>query len=332
MTILPLLLCAGLGHVVDGSTMGTTYRVQLSAAEVALDAASLRQEVAAVLQAVDRQMSTYVADSDVVRFNLQQTTEWFEVAAPTECVVRAARDLGRLTGGALDITVAPLVARWGFGANAERGAGVPTNAELEAIRARVGLHHLECRANPPALRKRRADVAIDLSSIAKGFAIDQVAERLEQLGATDFLIEVGGELRGRGSRGDGAPWRVAIEDPGAPGQPSACVVVLDDCAIATSGDYRSAHRVNGTRYSHVIDPRTGAPIAHATAAVTVVDRSALRADALATAILVMGQDHGLAFARREQLAVRLLVRDGASFRALSTDAFTRHVLPREALR
>jgi len=173
------------------------------------------------------------------------------------------------------------------------------------------------------LRKDHPELAITLSAIAPGYAADRISDRLLALGFPHHLVDVGGEFRARGDSQDG-PWRLGIERPDGPADARVVheVVVLRDAALATSGDYRNYREQDGRRISHTIDPRTGRPIAHTLASVTVITDTAARADAFATALNVLGPDDGLAVAEREQLAALFLVRDGDGFTARATAAFT----------
>ncbi|TFH23805.1 MAG: FAD:protein FMN transferase [Myxococcales bacterium] len=177
----------------------------------------------------------------------------------------------------------------------------------------------------PALRKTRPDLEIDVSAIAKGFAVDRIADHLDGAGIENYLVEIGGELRGRGRREDGQPWSVAVQRPVEHRVTAQLIVRLEDRAMATSGDYRNYFETDGVRYTHVLDPRTGRPIAHGLASVTVIDPSASRADAVATALLALGPQDGLRLAEAEELAALFVVHDGDGFTERRTDAFERYV-------
>lgn len=308
----------------EGPTMGTRWSVEVAHPPPGLAPERLRAAIVRRLDAIDAAMSTWRTDSTLARFNASPSTAWTPVDADTARVAAEALRIGRWSGGALDPTVLPLVTLWGFGA-----AGPvwrpPAPAAIVAARARTGLAALAVRRTDPALRKRRRDVAVDLSAVAKGFAADAVAAELRGLGARDVLVEIGGELRGSGRNAHGEPWIVAVEAPPGhrPGSsPGAVAVVrLGDDGIATSGDYRHHFDAGGRRYSHVVDPRTGAPIAHALAAVSVIARTAMRADALATALLVLGPIEGPARARRDGLAALFVLRGPDGPTVVVTPAF-----------
>jgi thiamine biosynthesis lipoprotein len=302
-----------------GATMGTTYVVRLAGLPAGVFREAVAADIEALLEDVDARMSTYRPDSEIVRFNASRGTGWVEVSAGLATVVATARAVSRLTGGAFDVTVAPLVDLWGFGPTV-RPAGVPPPAAIAAARERVGYRRVHVRRRPPALRKSLPDVALDLSAIAKGYALDRVAERLEALGVEGFMVEIGGEVRARGPSPEGGPWRIGIERPVAGGGSIEAVACIDDAALATSGDYRNAFELDGRRYTHTIDPGTGWPVAHGLASVSVVDASAMCADALATALMVLGPEKGWRLAERRGVAALFVVRTGEGFHERATRA------------
>jgi thiamine biosynthesis lipoprotein len=304
----------------SGESMGTRWSVKLAAVD--LDAAAraeILQVIESELRAVDEAMSTWRPDSELSRFNAQDSSEPFPVSNEMLAVFRIASEISELSGGAFDVTVGPVVTAWGFGAT-DRIPAPPPPEELERLRGRVGHRLVEVRDG--ALRKSRGDVVCDLSAIAKGFAVDRVAEALVGLGYRDQLVEVGGEIRAHGQRLDGDAWRVAIERPDAGARDTFDVVSLRDVALATSGDYRNFYESGGRRYSHTIDPRTARPIEHALASVSVLHRDAAVADALATALTVLGPEAGYSLAEREGLAALFIVRGtDSAFSARATPAF-----------
>jgi thiamine biosynthesis lipoprotein len=308
--------------VLGGETMGTTWRVTL----IDAPSAAWRVEIERVLARVDARFSTWREDSELSRFNGSRTTGWHPVSEETVRLVAEARDVSKRTRGAFDPSVAPLVGLWGFGAAGAQPLP-PSAPALARARARVGLASLALREAPPALEKRAPELALDLSGIAKGHGVDAVAERLAALGATRFLVEIGGELRcgGAGPRGGG--WRIAIERP-RPG-PTALhrVLTLRDVALATSGSYRNFATVGGERRPHVLDPRSGEPIRHDLVSVSVLAARASRADAFATGLLVLGPEQGPALAAREGLAALFVVEHEGRLREQHSPAFAPY-LPR----
>ena len=307
----------------SGPTMGSTWLVRLRQPPPAAPADQVQSAVQEVLDRVEGQMSTYRPASDLSRFNRDRGTDWFAVPADVAEVVLEARRVCEQTGGAFDATVGPLVNLWGFGP--ERPAGgfgtVPSAAELTEARRHVGYQMLEARLAPPALRKSDPLVYADLSGIAKGYAAGRVARRLDELGATDYLVEVGGEVRARGVAPAGRPWRVGIETPTPGVRRVLYTVQLRDLSLSTSGDYRNFFEAGDRRYSHEIDPATGEPSVKAPASVSVAHPSAAYADAMATALMVLGPEEGYAVARRLDLAALFITRGEGRFHARATPAF-----------
>jgi thiamine biosynthesis lipoprotein len=285
--------------------------------------ADLDREIRDTLTRIEALMSTWDPESELSRFNRSAGTDPFAVAPETVEVFRWAVTLGEESGGALDVTVSPIVEAWGFGAAAAASPPAPGAEAIARLLEATGLRHLELDPDGKWVRKRRPDVQCDFSALAPGYAADRLGALLAERGLADFLVDVGGELVARGRNAGGAAWQIAIERPGTGPRRIARVVPLRDVAIATSGDYRNYREVNGARVSHVIDPRSGRPITHRLASVTVVDRLAVRADALATALMVLGPDEGLALARRLDLAALLMVRtDTGGFDEIMTPRFT----------
>jgi thiamine biosynthesis lipoprotein len=220
------------------------------------------------LEQLEQQFSTYRPTSELSRFNAAKRTEWIAVSPEIARVAAAAQAWSRRTGGAFDVTVAPLVQLWGFGA--QRRAAPPTAQEITTVRARVDWRRLEVRSGPPALRKTSPDLALDFSSMAKGFAVDELAEQLLVLGVAEGWVQIGGDIKTVGARG----WRAGIALPGVSGsEPAATAQTLElvGRALSTSGDANNFFQYEGRRYGHIIDPRTGEPVRGEVAAVSVLD-------------------------------------------------------------
>ena len=313
--------------VFSGPTMGTRYTVRVVMAggdEAAND--RVRAAIDRELALVNRLFSGWDPTSEVSRLNAHASTEPFPVSAETLAALELGRRASELTGGGFDVTVAPLVEAWGFGPS-KKPPAVPTAETLAALRARVGYRQLSLDAAGKTVAKARPDVACDVSALAGGWAADRVAKALVALGHADVLVDIGGEVSARGRRPDGSRWRVAVEAP-QPGKVAA-VVEMENTAVATSGDYRNAWTDGqGRQRSHIIDPRTGEPIAHGLASVSVVHPDGAWADALATGLLVLGPEAGRALAARERLAARLVLRQAdGSYAEWSTLAFEALVAP-----
>ena len=302
-------------YQLSGPTMGTHFNVVLVPASN-FDQQQLQTEIQAIFEDVDLHMSTYRADSELVKLNHSGSTEWVSVSPGLCNAVEAALELSVKTDGAFDITVGPLVNLWGFGPDESRFEP-PSDQSIDEARARTGYRNLHTDCSSPAIRKDLAELQIDLSGYAKGLAADKVAASLDEHGISNYLVEVGGDLRARGHNASSAKWRIAIEKPDMSGTTVEKIIHISDLSVATSGDYRNFFEFDGQRYSHTIDPETGRPVTHNLASVTVLAERAAFADAMATALLVLGPDSGPAFAEREGIAAYFLLRDenGLSERA-----------------
>lgn len=302
----------------SGPTMGSTWMVRLPHLPPGVAPGDVQSQVQAVLDEIDREMSTYKPDSDLSRFNQSRSTDWFPVHEGVARVVDAARQVSEQTGGAFDVTVGPLVNLWGFGPEHPAGpfGTIPSDAMIAEARKHVGYQLVEARLSPAALRKSDPQAYVDLSGIAKGYAAEQVAARLERMGIVECLIAVGGEMRGHGRR-----WRVGIETP-TPGTHRVLYQVeLGNFSLSTSGDYRNFFDKDGRRYCHEIDPSTGRPVLAPPASVSVAGPSGADADALATALMVMGVEKGRAFAEKNGLAALFILRRADHFEAKPTREF-----------
>lgn len=302
--------------------MGTTYNVKYVLAEGEKEVEGLQEEIDAELVNINKLMSTYDTTSELSRFNQYRYSDNFEVSKETLTVVNEALRLARLSDGVLDVTVGPLVNLWGFGPN-KRPEKVPTQADIDAVRDYVGYEKLS--TTPTGLMKANPMLYVDLSTIAKGYGVDEVAAILDAHNLQHYLVEIGGEMRVKGERGDGSEWLIAIEKPVTTERAVQKVVSIGTNAIATSGDYRNYYEEDGKRYSHLIDPNTGSPITHDLVSVTVVNPSSMIADGLATAFNVMGWERAINLAEQEQLAVFLIRRTADGFEEYATPEFDKLV-------
>ncbi len=326
--ILLSVLLAGCGEpqrliTISGPTMGTTFQVKIAREDMALDAEVLHRAIHARLDEVNRQMSTYREDSEISRFNRSRSTDWVGVSPDFARVLSIAQKISTWSNGAFDVTVGPLVNLWGFGPNAIPDR-VPPPDSIAACKARVGHEKVQVDLSASAIKKESAGVYCDLSAIAKGFGVDRVATYLDSLGINRYFVEIGGELRTKGRNHLGQRWRVGIARPAEYGRLQKALA-LDNMSMATSGDYHNYFERDGVRYSHTLDPRTGQPITHGLASVSVVHQSCLYADGLATAINVMGPEKGFAFAEARGLAAFMIVRQGDGFAEKMTSQFEKLV-------
>lgn len=326
-TVVAPVAAAGLEHW-RGRSMGTTWSVQASL-PAGLSTQAAQRGIQAELDRVDGQMSTYKPQSDLSRFNRAPAGSWQVLPPEFFDVLQHALQLAKDSGGAYDPTVGPLVNLWGFGPD-QHSRQAPDAAAIAAAKAHVGWWKV--KLDPVGQRAwQPGGVAVDLSAVAKGYAVDQVGRYLQRVGATAWLVEVGGELKAHGRKPDGRPWRVGIERPdAAAGTVTSAdelvrTIELVDRAIATSGDYRHVFEDNGQVYSHHIDPRSGWTVPHEVASVSVLADDAMQADPLGTTLSVLGVEQGMAYARRHDLAVLMIVRTAQGFEQRLSPAFIREL-------
>ncbi len=312
-----------------GATMGTTYQLQFVELPTSISMLQLQQQISTLLHMLDREIfSTYAVDSELSRFNRAPVNVPFAVSVQMLEVAVLARQISELTGGAFDITVGPLVNLWGFGPTASAVPAVlPTDASIAEARTRVGYQYLLIDASASTFTKT-ADIYVDMSAIAKGYAVDEVAALFDQLGIQDYFLEIGGELKIKGYKPGQQSWVPAIERPQdtAPEVYAVLYSKGEELALAGSGDYRNYFNADGQRYSHEIDPQTGRPVTHNLAAVYVIDSSSARSDALATAFMVLGYEAGRILAEQLQLGVYFIYRaEAGEFAEYSTAQFARYL-------
>jgi thiamine biosynthesis lipoprotein len=310
----------------SGNTMGGTWAVKVLRLPPATSRDQLEAQVGEVLEKLDAQMSTYRPQSDLSRFNAYAGSDWFPVPRELAEVVSLAQRVSDETAGAFDVTVGPLVNLWGFGAGRSGvPVDVPSPDAIASAKSHVGYRQLEVRLDPPALKKSRPDLCVDLGGIAKGYAADAVGAFLESRGFRDYLAQIGGEVRARGNSHLGRPWHVGVETPTPDVRRILVQVELADSSISTSGDYRNFFEKDGRRFSHEIDPRTGWPTTAGAASVSVVHSSGAYADAMATALIVLGPEEGLALAKRLGLAALFITRGADHFETHATPEFNARV-------
>lgn len=302
---------------ISGPTMGTSYNIKYEESD-SISAVELQQKIDAELVNINQLMSTYIDDSELSRFNQWRSTEPFLLSAQTLVVMEEAKRLGELSEGVLDVTVGPLVNLWGFGPDA-RPEKIPSAKDILEAKQKVGLDRL--KLTETSASKSHPDLYVDLSTIAKGYGVDRLAEILEQYDIHNYLVEVGGEMRLSGNKTNGQDWRVAIEKPVTKERAVERIISVGNNAIATSGDYRNYYEEAGERYSHLIDPTTGKPINHNLVSVTVINPSSMTADGLATALNVMGKDKALLLAEKYDLAVLMITKETQGFNEYTSSKF-----------
>lgn len=308
----------------EGNIFGTFYQVTMADSLTQGQVNDLEAGIEQQLESVDQSMSTYRDDAELMTFNRSPLGEWQPLSNGLIDVLAISQSIAESSDGAFDITIGDLVNLWSFGPEA-RPEEVPSDQELSNRLARVGFDAIEL--DTQALEARRIrDVFVDLSAIAKGYATDRVAAYLDQQGIENYLVNLGGDLITRGFRDldEQTAWRVGIEVPENGQQRAQHVLPLDSISVATSGDYRNYFEADGQRYSHTIDPRTGKPITHDLASVSVFHPSNAWADGWATALMVAGNEEGMSMAREHDLNVLMLVREGDKWRSVASPAFAEY--------
>lgn len=294
----------------QGPIMGTSYAVKVVGRNLSpADKAPIEKVVLQAMNSVNANMSTYRKDSELSIFNASESTEPQKLSADTLEVVSMAQEISALTNGRFDVTVGPLVNAWGFGPNGPQEE--VSDEALTELLSFVGYEKLELDTSNQTLRKSHPKTYVDLSAIAKGYAVDKVVQAIEALGHPNYMVEIGGEVFAKGTNPNDEPWRIGIETPSAHAPGIFDVVTLSGDAMATSGDYRNFYENKGQRFSHTIDPKTGRPIKHKLASVSVLAKSCARADAMATALNVLGPVEGPKLAEKQGIAALFIIRDAS---------------------
>lgn len=332
----------------QGETMGTTYSVSYSGTLFSFPVDDVSSKVEAALEDVNARMSTYRNDSELMAFNRSELNRPFSASPELASLVNRSLEISRLSNGAYDVTVGPLVNLWGFGpqdvdkdkvaespSSDEKQvkapefvewmlknypAELPSREEIAAARAKVGYQNVLVDTLQNTMTRKK-DVFVDLSSIAKGYGVDKVAEVLKAEGINSFMVEVGGEVWAEGVKPDGSHWKLGIRGPSMGSSGPAAIVALTGKALATSGDYLNFFEIDGMKYSHTIDPRTGQPEVGRLAEVAVIADTVADADALATMFMVLGDEEGLALANREGIAAYFTYHTETGFDSVASEAF-----------
>ena len=304
-----------------GSTMGSSYSVRyLADAQASSSPAEVQTAIDEVLEEIDAQISTWNPESELSQFNASRSTDWLNLNAATVALIDETLELSQLSQGKFDITVAPLVDLWGFGP-AGRPRLRPEQPQIDAALAHVGISALELRAEPPAARKSDPELRIDLSAVGAGAAADRISSRLHQLQIDNHYLNIAGEIVTAGRSADGRPWRIGVERPESGGREiiGTLQIAADKAAIATSGNYRNHFQIDGHQIVHTLDATTGQPVTSNVLSATVIDQRCSRADGLATMLMTMPADEGLALAEARGWIVLLVVpsHDGISLRPSS---------------
>lgn len=309
---------------IAGTTMGTRYSIQYLAMQPSPDAAEIKKAADILLNDIENKMSTYRSDSELSRLNRAPVNEWITLSPELFLVIQKALEISVLSEGAFDVTVGPLVNIWGFGPDT-KAQDLPSEQQIQKILSeQVGYQYLTLDVANQSIKKQKPGY-IDLSAIVPGYGADRLADLLTSYGIENYLVDISGELRASGTKAKKQPWRIAIEKPvlslSGDHNPFEQIIELKNTGIATSGDYRNFFIVENKLYSHTIDPKTGKPITHNLASVTVLHPSAMDADALATAFTVMGAEKAMAYAEKQKLAVFLVLREADKLEHKSSSRF-----------
>lgn len=311
-------------HLLQGSTMGTIWSVKIAARQLPIAQTTLQRQLQSELDLIESLMSTYQADSQLQHFNNMQAA-CYKVSAHTLNVAAMAIEVGKQSKGAFDVTLAPLIKLWGFDAAPQQQT--PTQQQIDAALAQTGMDKIYLRQGK--LCKTNSAVSVNFSAIAKGYAVDVLADLLKAQQIDNFLIEVGGELYASGQKSPRQKWKIGIEAPIATKRAvfEHKILELTNKGIATSGDYRNFYSANNKRYAHTISSKTGYPVENNLASVTVVANTAISADAHATAIMAIGAENGLKYADDNNLAVLMIMRGAAGFSQVQNQAFETYLQP-----
>ena len=310
--------------VYSGPIMGTSFSIKASHIPEQVSIENLQELILVRLQAINQRMSTYLKDSELSLLNTLPSTEPQIISAELYTVLDAAQNISQLSAGAFDITVGPLVNLWGFGPDIMLYQA-PKPEAIAQLLAQSGYVKLQLNKQDLTVTKTLAGLSMDLSALAKGYAVDEVARVLEEQGIKDYLVEIGGEIRLKGNNLQGKKWRIAIEKPTINKRELEKVLAITGIAMATSGDYRNFFEQDGQRFSHTIDPRIGYPITHKLASVTVLAETCMLADAWATALMVLGPEEAYKMAEKQQLAVFFIIKTEQGFADRATPLFTDYI-------
>ena len=297
-----------------GTTMGTSFSVQFTDLPKGQSKEALRELIEQRLDKINALMSTYDEHSQLSEFNHSRDTGWHGVDKELAELVSLSLSVSEQSNGAFDITVGPLVNMWGFGPMKTEFAP-PSETEINIARRSIGYRHLQVRLEPPAIKKNIVDLYVDLSAVAKGYAVDEIATILDEHNIEHYMVEIGGEVKGKGIARHGDYWRIGVETPEFQRGNIEEVISLNNIAVATSGDYRNFVEHNGQHYSHTIDPRTGSPTSHNLGSVTVLNESAALADAWATAFMVMGANETFTLSTQLNMPILLITRENHQYKS-----------------
>ncbi|SMX29437.1 Thiamine biosynthesis lipoprotein ApbE precursor [Pelagimonas phthalicica] len=303
-----LAACYNRTQVIElvGQTMGTTYKVVAVDHKNAVDKAEVEMRISAALADVNKAMSNWDDSSEISRINAAPAGARADMSQELAQVMNAAADVNAASQGRFDTTMGPLIELWGFGAPGQ--TALPSEAAIAAAQAKSG-HANSLLLTGQNVEKTREDAQVYLAGIGKGYGADHVGRALEDLGLSDYMVEIGGDLYASGRNPEGMAWQIGIESPDPLARGVMGVVGVSGMGLASSGDYRNYFEADGQRFSHLIDPVTGRPVDHNTASATVLADNAMLADAWSTAMLILGRERGLEVAEQHHIAVHFVDRN-----------------------
>jgi thiamine biosynthesis lipoprotein len=309
----------------QGFTMGTSYHIAYAANGV--DGEALFQSIEKRLAEINQRMSTYIEDSELMQLNSASSASCFPVSVDTLTVLTEAKRIYDISQGAFDPGLGPLIELWGFDRK-DTHDRIPTEHEIAQLKSQLTFGQTQIDHEHHCIHKGSDNLFINLSAIAKGYAVDEIAKLMEQeYGITDYLVEIGGEIKVKGLSSRGTPWSIAIESPITDTRAVQKIINPGIMGVATSGDYRNYFERDGKRYSHTLDPVSGYPISHALASVTVLHPSTMTADALATALMVLGEEKGMKLAEQHHWAVFMIVKTDEGFKEITSSDFKAYLKP-----
>ena len=306
---------------IAGEIQGTTFHLKMVLDGHSVNAEQMRQKIENTFAVIDEKLSNYRDDSEISRINRNRTTDWLAVSPEIVELVHIAKQVWQRSDGCYDLTVKPLFDLWGFSKHENR---VPTDAEIDHVLKHVGMSRVDTDLENNRLRKRDPDLQIDLSSIAQGYTVAAIASLLENQGIQNYLVEIGGELRVKGTKANGSSWRVAIEKPTPFEREVQRVLELhqqNGTAVMTAGTYRNFFEENGKVYSHILNPETGRPVTHHLLSVTILHEDPTWADAWDTALLCVGESEAMKIAEQEHLKALLIYQDGKELKEFMSSEF-----------
>ncbi len=310
----------------EGFAQGTTYHISYWV-KPPIDGKTLQDQVSAELAEIDKLLSNYRNDSVIERFNNNPSGESQSVDAEIVELFKLAATVSQASQGCYDLTIKPLFDLWGFQGD---NLTIPDQQVLQQALSRVGMRKVIV-VDGTHLQKQ-TDVKVDVSSVGQGYSVGRVSRLLERAGVHDYLVEIGGELKTQGHKPDGQGWRIAVEKP-LPGEQRMMKILTmpidQPLSVMTSGTYRHYFDVNGQRYSHILDARTGKPVTHDLVAVTVLHDDPAVADAWSTALLCLGQQQGMRLADDENIQALFVQQQGAQLLETKSRALAASHIPIE---